>query len=107
MSINQMDNTERKFFSLKLLIPENIDPFKNLDDFLLELPNKRKVCGYHNRCHIWKIQDKVTDIIGPLSELWVMIDNANSGEDSDAPMAQMDTVLELLEKAVLIVNWTM
>ena len=52
MSINQMDNTERKFFLLKLLIPENIDPFKNLDDFLLELPNKRKVCGYHNRCHI-------------------------------------------------------
>ena len=36
-----------------------------------------------------------------------MIDNANSGEDSDAPMAQMDTVLELVEKAVLIVNWTM
>ena len=36
-----------------------------------------------------------------------MIDNANSGEDSDASMAQMDTVLELLEKAVLIVNWTM
>ena len=42
MSIKQMDNTERKFFLLKLLIPENADPFKNLDDFLLELPSKRK-----------------------------------------------------------------
>ena len=43
-----------------------------------------------------KIQDKVTDIMGPLSKLWVMIENANSEQDGNAPVVQMDTVLELL-----------
>ena len=51
-----------------------------------------------------KIQDKVTDIMGPLSKLWVMIENSNSEKDGNAPVVQMDTVLELLEKTVVLIG---
>ena len=51
-----------------------------------------------------KIQDKVTDIMGPLSKLWVMIENANPEKDVNASAVQMDTVLELLEKTVVLIG---
>ena len=51
-----------------------------------------------------KIQDKVTYVMGPLSKLWVMIENANSEKDGNAPVVQMDTVLELLEKTVVLTS---
>ena len=50
------------------------------------------------------IQDKVTDIMGPLSKLWVMIENANSEKDENAPVVQMDTILELLEKTLVLIG---
>ena len=39
--------------------------------------------------------------MGPLSKLWVMIKSANSGKDGSAPVVQINTVLELLEKTVM------
>ena len=51
-----------------------------------------------------KTQDKVTYVMGPLSKLWVMIENANSEKDGNAPVVQMDTVLELLEKTVVLTS---
>ena len=57
---------------LKLSRPENIDPVKKLDDFLLELLKQKK-----NTVDITidgtfeKIQDKAIDIMGPLSKLWL------------------------------------
>ena len=89
-----------------MLRPENINPVKKLDDFLLELLKQKKKTGDITIDGIFeKIQDKVTDIMGPLSKLWVMIENANSEKDGNVPVVQMDTVLELLEKTVvLIVN---
>ena len=54
--------------------------------------------------HLKKIQDKATDIVGPLSKLWVMIENANSEKNSNVPVVQMNTVLELLEKTVVLIG---
>ena len=51
-----------------------------------------------------KIQDKVTDIMGPLFRLLVTIKNANSEKEDNAPVVQMDTVLELLEKTVVLIG---
>ena len=51
-----------------------------------------------------KIQDKITDIVGPLSKLWVMIENAKSEKDGNAPVVQMDTVLQLLEVTVVLIG---
>ena len=40
----------------------------------------------------------------PLSKLWVIIENADSEKDNNAPVVQMDTVLELLEKTVVLIG---
>ena len=38
------------------------------------------------------MQDKVTAIMCPLSELWVMIENTNTANDDNVPAVQMDMV---------------
>ena len=68
--------------------PENLDPVKKLDDYLQELLKQKK-----------RSQDKVLDIMGPLSKLWVMIEEVNSGSGSSTTV-EMDTILELLDWAV-------
>lgn len=45
-----------------------------------------------------KIQDNVTDVMGSLSKLWLMIENVNTANDDNEPAVQMDMVLELLKK---------
>ena len=50
-----------------------------------------------------KVQDKVLDIMGPLSKLWVMIEQVNSGSGSSSTV-KIDTVVELLEKTVLLIG---
>ena len=42
--------------------------------------------------------------MGPLSKLWVMIENANSEKEVNASVVQIDTVLELLEKNVVLIR---
>ena len=87
----------------KLPRPEKIDLVKKLHDFLLELLKpKKKTADITMDGTFKKIQDKVTYIMAPLSKLWVMIENADSEKDGNAPVVQMDTVLELLEKTVVL-----
>ena len=42
--------------------------------------------------------------MGPLSKLWVMIENANLEKGGNAPDVRMDTILELLEKTVALIG---
>ena len=49
------------------------------------------------------VQDKVLDIMGPLSKLWVMVEQVDSGNGSFSTV-EMYTVLELLEKKVLLIG---
>ena len=72
---------------LKLPRQGNIDPVKKLDYFLLELlKQKKKTVDLTIDGAFEKIQDKVTYIIGLLSKLWVMIENAYSEKDSNVPV---------------------
>ena len=99
------DKDVKEAILLKLPRAENIDPVKNLDDFLLELiKQKKKTVDITIDGTFEKIQDKETYIIGPLSRLWVLNENAYSGKDSNAPVVQMDTVLQLLEKTVVLIG---
>ena len=50
-----------------------------------------------------KVQDKVLDIMGPLSKLWVMTEQVNSDSGSSSTV-KIDTVVELLEKTVLLIG---
>ena len=43
--------------------------------------------------------------MGPLSKLWVMVEQVNSGSASgSSSTVEMDTVFELLEKTVLLIG---
>ena len=88
--------------------PENLDPVKKLDDYLQELLKQKKRpqdIAIDNTLE--KVHDKVLDIMGPLSKLWVMVEQVNSGSASDSSSnVEMETVLELLKESSVI-DWTM
>ena len=50
-----------------------------------------------------KVQDKVLDIMRLLPKLWVMVEQVNSGSTSSSTV-EIDTVLTLLEKTVLLIG---
>ena len=84
--------------------PENLDPVKKLDNYLQVLLKQEKMpqdIVIDNTLE--KVQDKVLDIMGPLSKLWVMIEQVNSGSGSSSTV-KIDTVVELLEKTVLLIG---
>ena len=84
--------------------PENLDPVKKLDDYLQELLNQKKRpqdIVIDNTLE--KVQDKLLDIMGPLSKLLVMIEQVNAGSGSSSTV-EMDTLLELLEKRILSIG---
>ena len=108
------DNSEKyipeKYVKEAILIktprPENLDPVKKLDDYLQELLKQKKRpqdIAIDNTLE--KVQDKVLDIMGPQSKLWVMVEQVNPGSASgSSSTVEMDTVLELLEKTVLLIG---
>ena len=99
------DKDVKEAILLKFPRPENIDPVKKLDEFLLELLKQKKITVDIKIDDTFeKVQGKVTDIMGPLSKLWDMIENASSEKDGNAPVVQMDTILELLEKNVVLIG---
>ena len=84
--------------------PENLDLVKKLDDYLQELlKQKKRPQNIVTGNLLEKVQDKVLDITRSLSKLWVMIVQGNSGRGSSSTV-EMDTVLELLEKTVLLIG---
>ena len=86
--------------------PENLDPPKKLDDYLQELlKQKKRSQDIVIDNTLEKVQDKVLNIVGPLLKLWVMVEQVNSGSASgSSSTVEMDTVLELLEKTVLLIG---
>ena len=84
--------------------PENLELVKKLDDYLQELlKQKKRPQNIVTGNPLEKVQDKVLDITRSLSKLWVMIVQGNSGRGSSSTV-EMDTVLELLEKTVLLIG---
>ena len=83
--------------------PENLDPVKKLDDYLQEpLKQKKRPQDIAMDNTLEKVQNKVLDIMGPLSKLWLMVEQVNSGSGSgSSSTVEMDTVLELC------IDWTM
>ena len=78
--------------------PQNLGPVKKLDNYLQGLlKQKRRPQDIAIDNTLENVQDKVLDIMGPLSKLWVMVEQVNSGSGSSSTV-EMDTALELLEK---------
>ena len=77
---------------------------KKLYDYLQELLKQKtrsQDIGIDNTLE--KVQDKVLDIMRPLPKLWVLIEQVNSDIGSSSTV-EMDTVLEPLEKMVLLIG---
>ena len=49
-----------------------------------------------------KFQAKVTNIMGPLSKIWLMLEKVNSAKDGEASFVHMNELLELREKSVVL-----
>ena len=89
---------------IKVRSPENLDPVKKLNNYLQVLLKQEKIPQDIVIDNILeKVQDKVLDIMGPLSKLWVMTEQVNSGSGSSSTV-KIDTVVELLEKTVLLIG---
>ena len=84
--------------------PEHFDSVKKLDDNLQErLKQKKRSQDSVIDNILEKVQDKLLNIMGPLSKLWVMIEQVNSGSGSSSTV-EMDTALEPLQKTVLLIG---
>ena len=83
---------------IKTTRPEHFDSVKKLDDNLQErLKQKKRSQDSVIDNILEKVQDKLLNIMGPLSKLWVMIEQVNSGSGSSSTV-EMDTALEPLQK---------
>ena len=83
---------------------ENPDPVKKLENYLQELLKQKKRLqdsAIDNTLEM--VQGKFFYIMGPLLKLSVMNEPVNSVSDSSST-AEMDTVLELLEKIMLLIG---
>ena len=89
---------------LKLPRPENINSAISLVNLILWLLKQKKTGYQLNSTFEKKYQFKVTDIMGPLSILWNVIENSNSAKDPEAPVVHMKTVFGLLEKNVVLIG---
>ena len=84
--------------------PENLDLIKKLDNYLQELlKQKKRPQNIVIDNTLEKVQDEVVELIGTLSKLWVKTEQVNSSSGSSSTV-EMDTVLELLEKTVLLIG---
>ena len=81
----------KKAILIKTARPVNLDPVKKLDDYLQEFVKQKKRSqdiAIDNTLE--KVQDKLLDLMGPLSKLRVMVEQVNSGSGSSSTV-EMDT----------------
>ena len=63
-------------------VPENIDTVKKLDHFLKDLLKEKKKTNEQNLQNIFeKLQNKTRDVMGPLTKLWKILEDAKQAED--------------------------
>ena len=58
-------------------VPDNLDPVKKLDDFVRDiLKDKRKQKDLDMDVTFEKIQSKNACVVGPLSKLWMLVEES-------------------------------
>ena len=85
-------------------VPENIDPVKKLDDFLKDLLiEKQKNFGKQWDHVLEKIQRKTTDVMGPLSKVWSILEDAKNSKNDEVTVSIKD-LLQYVEQTVLLLG---
>ena len=85
-------------------VPNNLNQVKKMDEFLKDL---LKVKNKYNSLAIdeilGKIQKRALSVMGPLSEVWLKLENAKK---SDAPPLSLDEILRPLEQTICLLDQT-
>ena len=85
-------------------MPENMDTFKKLDDFLKDLLKEKKKTNERNLENIFeKLQNKTRGVTGPLAKLWKILGDTKQAED-DAVQISVNELLFYVEPIVLLLG---
>ena len=88
----------------RLDLPENMDTFKKLDDFLKDLLKEKKKTNERNLENIFeKLQNKTRDVTGPLEKLWKILEDAKQAEN-EAVQISVNELLFYVEPTVLLLG---
>ena len=85
-------------------VPENLDPVKKLDDFARGILKKK--CNQVDLdlgCVFEKIQTKTRNVMGPLSRLWTMVEEAGRSKEDQVPIS-LDLIKEHIEQTILLLG---
>lgn len=85
-------------------VPRNIDPVKTLDPSLTKiLEGKQETLADKD---LETLQSKIRDVMGPLSRIWTIMDEASNKENDDRgeKESSLDDLLRLLEKSVMLLG---
>ena len=86
------------------IVPNNLNQVKKIDEFLRDLLKKKKKNNSLAVDEILrKIQKRTISVMGPLSKVWLKLENAKK---SDAPPLSLDEILRLLEQTIGLLGQT-
>ena len=85
-------------------VPENLKKAKKLDKFVKDiLKEKHKQKDVDQDATFERIQCKNINILGPLSKLWLLIQNALSSQEEEVPI-ELNKVKEYVEKSIFLLG---
>ena len=86
------------------IVPNNLNQVKKIDEFLRDLlTEKNKNNSLAVDEILGKIQKRTLSVMGPLSKVWLKLENAKK---SDAPPLSLDEILSLPEHTICLLGQT-
>ena len=84
-------------------IPRNVHPPKQMDDFMRELLlEKRNHFEIVSDTNLVKLQQRLLDVMGPLSKIWTTVESAKNSQDEHAEVSLGDMLRYLDQTVVLL-----
>lgn len=87
-------------------VPDNIDPTKKLDDFVRSILKEKRKTGTEviNQDNVLeKVQTKIRGIMGPLSRVWKIVEEARESSDRKVTIS-LDELQSFVEQTVIMVG---
>ena len=85
-------------------IPRNVHPPKQMDDFMRELLlEKRNHFEIVSDTNLVKLQQRLLDVMGPLSKIWTTVESAKNSQDEHAEVSLGD-ILRYLDQTVVLLG---
>ena len=88
-------------------IPRHVHPPKKMDDFMKELLlEKRNHFEIMSDTNLVKLQQKLLDVMGPLSKIWTTAESAKTFQDEHVVVSLGDMLRYLDQTVVLLARPT-